>query len=210
MATQVTLNDLLAAHGGINDTIRLFHPQLNREEEEEEGGRRGFKNEEVEDKVAGFLEALTALQGAREDLALTVESANTAALTQASAALTNPQILGQRAAWCVEAGQHMRSIVENKDLLIYHLQQPLVTTFLTMHHTHHRSLVSLLGGLCDLVTRLQSHTDLVQRHANHSALATTDSMITSLTKVVATQRDLLSDIKALQTMVTSVLQEEVA
>ncbi|KAK8378472.1 hypothetical protein O3P69_011170 [Scylla paramamosain] len=187
MATQVTLNDLLAAHGGINDTIRLFHPQLNREEEEEEGGRRGFKNEEVEDKVAGFLEALTALQGAREDLALIVESANTAALTQASAALTNPSD-----SWAAGG------------------VQPLVTTFLTMHHTHHRSLVSLLGGLCDLVTRLQSHTDLVQRHANHSALATTDSMITSLTKVVATQRDLLSDIKALQTMVTSVLQEEVA
>ncbi|XP_045119421.1 uncharacterized protein LOC123509283 [Portunus trituberculatus] len=210
MAAQVTLNDLLAAHGGINDVIRQFHPQLTGGEEEEEEEGRGVKNEEVEDKVAGFLEALTALQGAREDLTLVVENANTAALTQASVALTDPQIVGRRVAWCVEAEQHMRSIVENKDLLIYHLQQPLITTFLTMHHQHHRSLVSLLGSLCALMTSLESHTDLLHRHANHSPLITTNNMITSLTKVVATQRDLLRDIKALQTLVTSVLLEEVA
>lgn len=50
-------------------------------------------------------------------------------------------VSGQRVVWCVEVEQHMRTIVENKDLLVYHLQQPLVSTFLTMHHRYHRSLL---------------------------------------------------------------------
>ncbi|XP_050692665.1 uncharacterized protein LOC126983678 [Eriocheir sinensis] len=220
MAALVTLNDLLLAHEGINGIIKTLYPHRGRRDEEEEGGRRENEEEcdggqptitelsKVEHEVDGFLETVSALEEVREQLTLTLEQANSAVLTQASATLTHPQVLGRRVEWCVEAEQHMRTIVENKDLLIYHLQQPLVSTFLTMHHRYHRSLVSLVGALSDLLTRLHTHTDLLERHARHSALDTVDSLISSLTQAAATQRSVLGDITALHSLVASILQEQ--
>ncbi|KAG0728113.1 hypothetical protein GWK47_033179 [Chionoecetes opilio] len=179
----MTLGDLLEAHDGINDTISQLYPHYGRQAEEDRrqtnpaaSATSGHSKVDVTGGMLdggvgfgllrlGMLLVVVALEGAREDLTRTLHQGHTTDLGQSSAALTDPQLMGGRVAWCVEAEQHMRSIVENKDLLIYHLQQPITTTFLTMHHKHHRSLVNLVGLLTDLMNRLPSHIDLLERYA---------------------------------------------
>lgn len=52
--------------------------------------------------------------------------------------ISSKSISGNLVTWCQEVEQHLRVTIENKDLLIYHLQQPLVSNFLTMHYRYHK------------------------------------------------------------------------
>ncbi|KAK8732144.1 hypothetical protein OTU49_007207, partial [Cherax quadricarinatus] len=155
--------------------------------------------------INSFLEDVSALTEVRRDLAATTEKISIAALNETSSALTDPEVLGSRMAWCQKAEQHMRSIIENKDLLIYHLQQPLVANFLTMHYNYHKHLISLIGELVDILNNVSSHIRLIQDHAQNSILQRSDSCISSLTHTVTDLRDTINDITALQSLVTGML-----
>ncbi|KAK8732145.1 hypothetical protein OTU49_007207, partial [Cherax quadricarinatus] len=167
--------------------------------------------------INSFLEDVSALTEVRRDLAATTEKISIAALNETSSALTDPEVLeccscetlslddSSRMAWCQKAEQHMRSIIENKDLLIYHLQQPLVANFLTMHYNYHKHLISLIGELVDILNNVSSHIRLIQDHAQNSILQRSDSCISSLTHTVTDLRDTINDITALQSLVTGML-----
>ncbi|XP_042232767.1 uncharacterized protein LOC121873320 [Homarus americanus] len=126
-------------------------------------------------------------------------------MNENSSSLTHPEVLGRKVTWCQEAEHHMRTIIENKDLLIYHLQQPLVANFLTMHYHYHKDLITLVGELVDILSNVDSHIRLVEDHAQNSVLKRSDSCISSLTHTVTDLRNTLGDISALQSLITGML-----
>ncbi|XP_053646136.1 uncharacterized protein [Cherax quadricarinatus] len=210
MSAEVGIEELLQAHRGIDTILSTFYSDKSEEDDGEVQvvdvlTSLTSNSMESSQLINSFLEDVSALTEVRRDLAATTEKISIAALNETSSALTDPEVLGSRMAWCQKAEQHMRSIIENKDLLIYHLQQPLVANFLTMHYNYHKHLISLIGELVDILNNVSSHIRLIQDHAQNSILQRSDSCISSLTHTVTDLRDTINDITALQSLVTGML-----
>ncbi|XP_042859218.1 uncharacterized protein LOC122245351 isoform X2 [Penaeus japonicus] len=159
----------------------------------------------VDQHMNEFLKDVSALADARRELVIISEKMNRAVQNEKSSTLTHNDILGDRISWCHEAEQHMRTIIENKDLLIYHLQQPLIANFLTMHHQYHKDLIVLVGELADNLNNVSSHIHLIEDHAQNSFLQRSDTYISHVTKIVTDLRNTLSDITNLQSLVIGML-----
>nr|XP_045620223.1 uncharacterized protein LOC123771649 [Procambarus clarkii] len=210
MSDEVGINELLQAHRGLNDIISATYPA-----DADEGPINVFAslthscNSSSEVPVINsFLEDITALTGSRQELADVVEKISVATLNENSSALTDPELLGRRLAWFQQAEQHIRSIIENKDLITYRLQQPLVFNFLTMHYHYHKDLISLIGQLVDLLNNVPSHIRLLEDRAQHSILERSDSCISSLTHGVTALRNTLDDVVKLQSLVKGILDAQ--
>ncbi|XP_047470844.1 uncharacterized protein LOC125026436 isoform X2 [Penaeus chinensis] len=147
MNADVGIEDLLSAHRGLHEIISSFTAEDNDGDGIvdvttllSEGLNRSISSQQVNE----FLRDVSVLADAQRELVNINEKMNRATQNEKSSTLTHSDILGDRIFWCREAELHIRTIIENKDLLIYHLQQPLIANFLTMHHQYHKGPCSEL------------------------------------------------------------------
>ncbi|XP_071536536.1 uncharacterized protein [Panulirus ornatus] len=213
MSSEIGIDELLVAHGGIDTIISSFYP------DEPEGDADNVLNvissvnqsscatsHNFTQAMSNFLEDISALVKLNQELAAIDENINNATLNEKSSTLMHPEILGNLSTWCQEVEQHLQLTIENKDLLIYHLQQPLVSNFLTMHYQYHKDLISLVGELVDMLNNVPSHIQLVEDHAQNSILKRSVSCISTVTRTVTELRNTLGDITALQSLITEMLE----
>ncbi|ROT68329.1 hypothetical protein C7M84_013532 [Penaeus vannamei] len=205
----VDIEELLSAHRGIEEIIGSF------KEEDSDGIidvtthlSEGLNTSISSQHVNEFLNDVSVLADAQKELIIIKEKMTRAVQNEKSSALTHNEILGDRIFWCREAELHMRTVIENKDLLIYHLQQPLIANFLTMHHQYHKDLIILIGELADNLNNVCSHIRLIEDHAQNSFLQRSDTYISHVTKVVMELRNTISDITNLQALVIGMLEAQ--
>ncbi|KAK4327671.1 hypothetical protein Pmani_001866 [Petrolisthes manimaculis] len=211
MSTEVNLKKLVGAHEGLSDLIKTFEPERGNNVPQDNTRlvcQHLDQSKPSTKVVEKFLEDVTALAATREELMSLLENLTSATMNKTSSLLTHSEILGRRVECCQRVEQHMSSVIENKDLLIYHLQQPLVTNFLTIHHQYHKDLIFLIGGLMDIINKLPSHISLLEEHAQNSVLQKSNSYISYVTRIATELRTTLEEVITLQTLVATVLVEQ--
>lgn len=192
----------MVAHQCLSEIITSFYPN-DVEDDNIINVRSSFSSlNNSNQAVADFLECITLLTSVRQDLRVVLEKVNSARLTELSSELVHHDTMGERVIWCQEAEKHLRTVAENKDLLIYHLQQPLVTNYLTMHYQYHRNLITLVEELDDILNRVEVHVRLVEDHAQNSTLQRADSGISNIARTMTELRNTLDNIVSLQSIVT--------
>lgn len=221
----IYLDDLLEAHERVGQILHQFD-QESLALEEDEGVTMISAHDTIttvaqdtteflmdkdgcqsQEKIDDFIETLTQLMTSRKKLIVSLKDANINEAREASAHLTQIDKLEKRIEWCHQIENHLLSISKNKDVLIYHLQQPLVTSYLTIHHKYHKDLLKLISGLVDLLNNTTPYMDTIQEHGGKSLINITDGCVNSLTQKLGDIRNRVNNISVLLDSIKEMVAE---
>ncbi|XP_066951239.1 HAUS augmin-like complex subunit 2 [Macrobrachium rosenbergii] len=203
------MDELLVAHQSLDDIITSFYPDNVGDTSDAVNIRSSFNNlNNSSQAVTDFLECFSHLTAVRGELAMVEEKFNSAQLNKLSSNLIHPAVVGEHISRCQEAEKHLRTIIENKDLLIYHLQQPFITNYLTMHYQYHRDLVTLVEDLTDILNKTEVHLQLMEDQAQDSMLQRADSGIINIVQTVTELKTTLDNIVALKNLIPGIMAQK--
>jgi len=225
--SQISLDDLLAAHDGVGHILRQFD-QESLPLEEDDGVTMisatdstittvaqdtndfsvGEDGDQSRKKVEDFIETLTQLITRRNELIIALKNKNINEAREASDQLTQIDKLEKRIEWCTQVKNHLVRLSKNKDVLIYNLQQPLVTSYLTIHHKYHKDLLKLIGGSVDLLNNTTPFMETIQEHSGKSLMNISDSCVNSLTQKLGNTRNRVDNISVLLASINDMVGED--
>ncbi|XP_076059438.1 uncharacterized protein LOC143036067 [Oratosquilla oratoria] len=201
------IDELIKAHERITDLIKEYQVEETIPEESGESGQLvpHSQSSSVSQEVQEFIQNLTSLQNAHSELCRVNQDILRGIAQKSCLSLIHPKYLGEKSEWCKKVQEHLLTICNNKDLLIYHLQQPFIGTFLVLHKSYHRDLQELIEGLSDLLTNSTHLMKVYEEYSQGGLLKSTDAHITSLVNSSRYLQENFKNIVNLQNAVSSFL-----
>ncbi|XP_066950741.1 uncharacterized protein [Macrobrachium rosenbergii] len=114
---------------------------------------------------------------------------------------------GEHISWCQEAEKHLQTIAENRVLLIYHLQQPFMNSYLSMHYEYHRDLLTLVEDLIEILSKTEAYLQLIENQVQDSVLQQAD-VIMSIAQTMSELKKILDNVFALKTIISKMIGDQ--
>ncbi|XP_068206969.1 HAUS augmin-like complex subunit 2 [Palaemon carinicauda] len=202
------MEELLVAHQSIDDIITSFYPDDVGDSDAVNVTSSLSSLNSSNQAVNDFLECFSRLTVVRKEIVEMEEKLNSAKLNKLSSELIHPAVVGEHISWCQEAEKHLRTIIENKDLFIYHLQQPFITNYLTMHYQYHRDLITLVEDLTGILNKTEVYLQLIEEQAKDSMLQRADSGIINIVQTVTELKTTLDNIVTLKNIIPAMIKTQ--